>query len=173
MQILCLIISFMIVSKRPIFVVSDSDSDDDLKVKSKRLKPSSPMTVQGWTAGHSDSDRENDVQKQLKAIVSSRKPDVSRLHAFPFAPSTAPNAQPSSSASPMLGELKPRLEQLAIGANSTVPDVKPGFAAAAAPLDVASTGSPAGSLMVNASAVSAAGTSAPKQSGQFLLTQDP
>lgn len=131
-------------------MVSDSDdSDDDLKMKNKRLKPSSPMTVRG-SNGHSDSDRENDVQKQLNAIVSARKPDVSRLNAFPFAPSTASNTQGSGSINP--SELKPRIDQLGMGTSPAAQDAKPALPALTLPSGSASPAVPAtaASQVVNA-----------------------
>jgi hypothetical protein len=117
-------------------VVSDSDdSDDDLKMKNKRLKPSSPMTARG----HSDSDRENDVQKQLNAIVSARKPDVSRSNAQPFASSTLSNSLAGIDPS----ELKPRLDQLGLGAGPSALEVKPALPALALPQGSASPAVPA------------------------------
>lgn len=127
-------------SKRPvpIFVISDSDdSDDDLKMRNKRLKPSGPMTAHG----HSDLDRENDVQKQLKAIVSARKPDVTRMNAQPLASSTLPNAQSLAGNDP--SELKPRLDQLGLRAGLPVQAVKPALPALALPSGSSSPAVPA------------------------------
>lgn len=148
--VLFLTLSLSAGSKRPIFVVSDSDdSDDDLKMKNKRLKPSSPMTIHGSNA-HSDSDRENDVQKQLNAIVSARKPDISRLNAFPFAPSTASNARGSGSINP--SELKPRIDQLGVGISPSAQDVKPA-------LNLPSgSATPAVSVIAASTVINAAGT---------------
>ncbi|KAJ9123338.1 hypothetical protein QFC22_001537 [Naganishia vaughanmartiniae] len=66
-------------SKRPIFVLSDSDDDDDLQVKSKRLKPTIP-----------------DVKPALPSIIPDVKPAVPASNQMQISSSSAATAVPSA-----------------------------------------------------------------------------
>lgn len=103
--------------------MSDSESDDDMKFKNKRLRPSRPGTAPGSDT-LSESDHKDSVQEQLKAIVSSRKnPSTSSAH--PFGASSAANVPPAVSSRFMMGDVKPRLDAAASGMNAINQDIKP------------------------------------------------
>ncbi|KAJ9104320.1 hypothetical protein QFC19_003960 [Naganishia cerealis] len=85
-------------SKRPIFVVSDSDdSDDDLKSKVKRLKPSSSVTASTSASSHSTSDRGDRHEKTLNEIISSSRTSTPLPNVAPLSISSAVNARASGS----------------------------------------------------------------------------
>ncbi|KAJ9123749.1 hypothetical protein QFC24_003523 [Naganishia onofrii] len=112
-------------SKRPIFVVSDSDDEDDLQFKSKRLKPSNSITAPRIKSSQPDSD-ENQAQKTLNQIISSRKAGSQAPLVFPLNASSAVNAQSSTSQAQRTLDhyLKPRPHHLVLP-NRTIQDVKP------------------------------------------------
>jgi hypothetical protein len=112
-------------SKRPIFVVSDSDDEDDLQFKSKRLKPSNSITAPRIKSSQSESDK-NQAQKTLNQIISSRKAGSQAPTVFPLNASSAVNAQSSTSQAQRTLDhyLKPGPHHLVLP-NRTIQDVKP------------------------------------------------